>query len=350
MYPETWRGNTNVNLSLSIMAKLNNPLQGVINLLVLVSGFIQKGISGIRKKFSQKDFLPITYVALKDLKVDPKYQRLINLTFISKAKVFDPKLVKPLSVYRRPNGDLFIVDGQHTACLAGVYVEDPDNFELPCQIQDHPNNFTLEECEEKEAEYFTRFNYLRNNVGTIEKLRAEIARGVKSALTTLGQLEALKVHVQGIGDESGPEVQGYKMLKTSLGKYGVSYTKRAVDLCKYHLDKGNWTKPLDGSIILGLSAAYHFVDNYLGEAQKNKNFIDYLSGNLTKKTVKDLKYKTAGQLQDVLILEKIIEHYNDGVGYGANPGPTVGMDGKNSLFSQWKEDEIHNKPQSDEND
>ena len=71
MYPETWRGNTNVNLSLSIMAKLNNPLQGVINLLVLVSGFIQKGISGIRKKFSQKDFLPITYVALKDLKVDP---------------------------------------------------------------------------------------------------------------------------------------------------------------------------------------------------------------------------------------------------------------------------------------
>ena len=73
-------------------------------------------------------------------------------------------------------------------------------------------------------------------------------------------------------------------------------------------------------------------------------------GHLTKKTVKDLKYKTAGQLQDVLILEKIIEHYNDGVGYGANPGPTVGMDGKNSLFSQWKEDEIHNKPQSDEND
>ena len=101
-------------------------------------------------------------------------------------------------------------------------------------------------------------------------------------------------------------------------------------------------------MILGLTAAFHFSDNYLGEALKNKNFIDYLSGNLTKKSIKDWKYKTAGQLQDVLILEKILEHFNDGVGYGANPGPTIGTEKKDSLFSQWKDDEIHNKPQSND--
>ena len=71
--------------------------------------------------------------------------------------------------------------------------------------------------------------------------------------------------------------------------------------------------------------------------------MNYLSGHLTKKTVKDLKYKTAGQLQDLMILEKIIEHYNDGVGYGVVTGPTIGVEKKDSLFSQWKDDDIHNK-------
>ena len=102
------------------MAKLSDPLQGAIELLVLVRGFIKKGISGLKKEFTRNNFLEIKYIALKDLKVDPKYQRLINLNFIQKAQKFDPLLVKPLSVFLRPNGDLFIVDGQHTACLAAL--------------------------------------------------------------------------------------------------------------------------------------------------------------------------------------------------------------------------------------
>lgn len=325
------------------MAKLNNPLQRVMNLLVLVSGFIKKGIAGVRKKVQRSEFLEVVYVPLKDLKIDPKYQRLINLTFIEKAKVFDPKLVKPLSIFKRPNGDLFIADGQHTACLAAMYVEDAENFELPCQIQVHPVDFTQEQCEEAEAEYFKRFNFLRNNVGTIEKLRADIAQGLEYALNMLNKLESLGIHVQGIGDESGEEVFGYKMLSTSIGKYGVSYTKKAVDLCKFHLAKGKMTKPMDGSMIFGLAAAFHFADNYLGKEQRYDSFIKYLSGNITLRTVKEWKNKTAGQIQDELMLEKFIEHYNDGVGYGNSPGPTIGMVKKNCLFDQWKDDAIHNK-------
>ena len=325
------------------MAKLSDPLQGAIELLVLVRGFIKKGISGLKKEFTRNNFLEIKYIALKDLKVDPKYQRLINLNFIQKAQKFDPLLVKPLSVFLRPNGDLFIVDGQHTACLAALYVQDSDIFELPCQIQEHPKHYTIEKCQSAEADYFKRFNYLRNNVGAIEKFRVEISQGRSAALKLLNQLQSLEVHIQGIGDDTNKEVHGFKQLKASLGKYGMSYNKRAVDLFKFHIEKGNWTSPIDGSMIFGLAAAYHFANFYLGDSQKVKSFMDYLSGHLTKKTVKDLKYKTAGQLQDLMILEKIIEHYNDGVGYGVVTGPTIGVEKKDSLFSQWKDDDIHNK-------
>ena len=61
---------------------------------------------------------------------------------------------------------------------------------------------------------------MRNNVSTIEKLRADIARGVEYATTMLEKLQSLNVHVQGIGDEAGEEVFGYEKLKTSLSKYG----------------------------------------------------------------------------------------------------------------------------------
>jgi len=331
------------------MTNLLNPWQGVMKLLSLVAGFIQAGISGIRKKFTKDDFLPVVYIRLGDLKVDKKYQRLVNLNFIKKAKKFRPELVKPLTVFKRPNGDLFIVDGQHTACLAGVYVEDAENFELPCQVQVHPADFTPEQCEEKEAEYFKEFNFLRNNVGTIEKLRADIARGVQYALTMLSNLQVLGVHVEGIGDESGDELFGYEKLKVCIGKYGNSYTKRAVDLCKYHNKRREsikWKKPLDGSMVYGLAAIYHFIDNYVGKGDKAKGINEYLSNQLALKTVTDWKFKTAGVVQDELIAERIVKHFNDAIGFGSINAPTIGVDEKDSLFQNWLLDPVHGKKET----
>ena len=335
-----------------------NPWQGVMTLLSLVDGFIKVGISGIRKKFARENFLEVEYIELKNLKVDKKYQRLINLNFIKKAKEFRPKLVKPLSVFKRPNGDYFIVDGQHTACLAGVYVEDSENFKLPCQVQPHPLTFTIEQCEEAEATYFKEFNFLRNNVSTIEKLRADIARGVEYATNMLEKLQSLNVHVQGIGDETGEEVFGYEKLKTSLGKYGSTYTKMAVELIRYHVGNKNskWKKPkdFDGSMILGLAAAYHFNDVYLGDAGKSKGFQEYLIRIIAAKDVATWKTKTAGQVQDLLLLEKILEHYNSVIELDAGilDAPKIGMKEKSeSLFNQWLGDPIHgNGKESEDSD
>ena len=75
-----------------------------------------------------------------------------------------------------------------------------------CQIQNHPAHFTTEQCEKAEAEYFKKFNFLRNNMGAIEKLRTDILRaGVDSALKIEQQLISLGVHIQCIGDVNGHE-------------------------------------------------------------------------------------------------------------------------------------------------
>ena len=87
------------------------PLQ---NLLQLLHKFnLAKIVKG--KKTTQHSFTPVEYYPIKELFTDPKYQRLINQGFIKKAKVFNPKLARPLVLARRPDGQLVIIDGQHTS-------------------------------------------------------------------------------------------------------------------------------------------------------------------------------------------------------------------------------------------
>ena len=336
------------------MAKLTKPLEAVMNVLSLVAGFIAQGISGVRKRFTQDDFLPVVYVPIKDLKVDPKYQRLINTGFIRKAKEFDPLLVKPLSVFQRPNGDKMVVDGQHTTVLAATYVEDPENFELPCQIQYHPADFTIAQCEKAEAAYFKRFNSLRNTVSAVAKLRSDIAQGAQYALDVEESFKSLGVHVEGIGasDDGSNAVHGYANLKVAIGKYGNTHTKTAIDLYKRHnaVRNNKWNSPLNGGMILGLAATYHFLDNYVGDGKKREGFLEFLNNRIAKRGVDKYILKTAGPQMDVLVLEKVLTRYNDLVEDEVLDYPSIGMEKDNSQWKKWKEDPIHGSPKDETED
>ena len=333
---------------MTILKPLRAVVTSVMAALSLVDRFIQQGISGARKTFSEKRndlFLPTVYIKLSELKVDSKYQRLINTNFIKKAKEFDPYLVKPLSVFERPNGDLMVVDGQHTCVLAGIYVQDPDEFELPCQIQTHPPHFTTEECEVAEANYFKRFNSLRNIVSGVAKLRADLAQKAKYAIQLESNFIALGVHIEQIGadDDGSNGVKGFNQIKWSISKYALTYTAQAIDLYKRLNANKNFKgwKTLNGGTIFGLTALFHFIDNYVGEGQKRTDLLDYLNNHLAKLSESKITEKTVGAQQEILIGEQILERYATAatiLGYSA-----IGMDKETSVFTQWKSDKIHFK-------
>ena len=318
-----------------------------IRLIDLAKDFESQGIVGVRKKVEKEDFLPIQYIPLKNLKIDPKYQRLINRVFIKKAKEFDSLLVKPLSVFLRPNGELMIADGQHSGVLAAIYCEDPENFAVPCQVQEHPEHFTDEECVEAEVSYFKRFNYLRNNPSAVAKLRADIAQGAEYALTLQDQFSTLGIHVEGIGsnDNGYNGVRGYTQLRVAIQKYGMTYVVQAVNTYKKHISNKLWNKPLNGAMILGLTGAYHFKDTQLGEGDKSACFGEYLSDKLGLTTVNDFINRTAGNMQDVLIVGRFVQEYNSCIKYKqiGNKYLTIGADKDNSLWKSWVDDEIHRR-------
>ena len=328
---------------------LLNPLNAVRSALQtaiqLANKLVQRGISGIRKRFSRKSFIPVQFIKLEDLKIDSKYQRLINTNFIKNAKEFRPTLVKPLSVFLRPDGDYVVVDGQHTCVLAATYVEDPSEFELPCQVQEHPSEFTLEECLEAEAKYFSDFNSTRTNMSSVALLRADLAQGKKYAVRIDENFKKLEVHVELIGAEDDGEnsVKGYRGLKDAISKYGLTYTGRAIQFYKRQNSQSKFKgwKRLDGSMILGLTAVFHLLDNVKGIDQKATDLTNYMVEHLCKKSVNEITHKTAGMLQDILIVERVLDWYNTAADVCSYV--KIGTEKDNSILSQWKDDPIHKK-------
>ena len=334
------------------MATITKPLTAVVNVLSVALGYIANKIipQGIRKAFNNEGpdgpFIPVTYIPLKDLTVDPKYQRLINTNFIRKAEEFKPEFVKPLSVFERPDGTLVVVDGQHTSVLAATYVQDPEDFKLPCQIQVHPSNFSIDQCEKAEAQYFKEFNTLRNKVSAVAKLRADIAQGAEYALDLEEKFKALNIHVELIGapDDGANGVQGYDKLKAALAKYGTTFVRKAIEtykgnnrdtskLCK-------WSKPLNGGFIFGLAAAYSFLDNLsvTNSGDRYDNFNTFLNTAIKHFTIDSFTINTAGPIQDILILEQILKVY-----LVLSPGSGWASIGEKS-WSDWRFDKgIHGR-------
>lgn len=338
---------------MTIIEALAVPKSVLQTAIQLANKFVKRGVSGLRKAFSSKSFIPVEYIKLKDLNIEAKYQRLINTNFIKNAKEFRPTLVKPLSVFLRPNftcpsypGDYVVVDGQHTCVLAATYVEDPDNFELPCQVQVHPADFTIEECLEAEAKYFTDFNSSRTNMSAVALLRSDLAQGRKYAVRMEENFRKLGVHVELIGaDDNGKNgVSGYRGLKDAIAKYGIEHTFDAIELYRKLISNKEFKtwKSLDGCVILGFTALFHFINTKSGLDKKGTDLLDYIETYLCiTETPKTLTTKTAGVIQDILIVERILALYKPvcpALGYAK-----IGTTESDSVFEVWKKHDVHNK-------
>jgi len=85
-----------------IFNALKNTMQTLVEIGEVVTGFAINVKKQVKTKVTRDFFTPITYIKVKNLLTDKKYQRLINEKFIEKAKGFDPDLARPLVVAKRP--------------------------------------------------------------------------------------------------------------------------------------------------------------------------------------------------------------------------------------------------------
>lgn len=112
-----------------------------------------------------------------DLQVDPAYQRSAetssSLTLIRRiAMHWDWGLFQPLTVARRADGSLWIVDGQHRAAAAKLRC---DMYDLPCVV-------TSYDSAGDEAAAFVSLNSNRRPLNAVEVWKAALAAGDEEAV------------------------------------------------------------------------------------------------------------------------------------------------------------------------
>jgi len=306
---------------------------GLVSLLDLANNL---GIVGLTRIIKRDDYPPVVWVKLKDLFVDEKYQRLLNESMIKNAGTFNPTLFRPLLVYRRPDGKLAIVDGQHESCIGAIYTKNSAETEVLAQILDHDSNATVDECVEEEAQLFKGVNTNRTNVSQVAQLRSDIAAGVKEAIEIQDTLIELGVHIEKIGDPNGYSVKGYAKLMEAVGTYELGPVKEAIEYYNKLLTstksqskwKTNKNITLQGSMIGGLAAVIYLKNSLNRGTARRTGLVNFIESELiaNKLTPKELADKTAGNAQFVLIARRFIDEYRSALAYGAIEGATIGED------------------------
>ena len=272
-----------------------------------------------KHSFNKDEYLPIVFLKAGLLFVDKNFQRLLAEKPIRGAKRYDADLVRPLYVFKRPDGKYSVADGQHQTVIGIIHTTLGEDLELPCQVREHPKHFTLEECLKVEAEFFKKLNFRRRNVGKVDKLRADIAIGDEIALGIEEKLNDMNVRIENIGAENGIEVYGYDKIMEAHLKYGLSNVLEAIKLYTSFQKNPKATKwndvdkPLKGGLIGGLSAVFYLLNTHLGDGDKAYALSTYVKDYLwrTKPTDKNsIMENTAGVKQDVLIARRIIDRCN----------------------------------------
>jgi hypothetical protein len=125
----------------------------------------------------------LVWIDPKKLQVDSRYQRLLDEGRANgMAKGFDYSAIKTINVSERPNGDLFITDGQHTVGAA-----------IACNIAKLPCYVCKIASVALEAHAFDLINGGRKSVSAWFRHRAKVAAGDKGAVAIQGIIDSFGI-------------------------------------------------------------------------------------------------------------------------------------------------------------
>lgn len=208
-------------------------------------------------------------VPVARLSVDPSYQRATDgeasrRIIIGMVKKWDWSLCQPLVVARRPDGDLYILDGQHRHAGA---VERGDIHFLPCVVL---SSLGIEE----EARTFVELNTRRQRLTQAEVFHGMLAAGDPDAKQVAQLLETTDWRVRRGSNTAayGPgELECAPMLVRVLGTKGVHPIRFGLAALRAAYPE----KPVRVAATL-LKALFEIFDRMDGEGLSTANVVNTL--------------------------------------------------------------------------
>jgi hypothetical protein len=242
------------------------------------------------------------WIDVSKLSIDDGYQRSKKSAHISRiAKQFDSRVFGAVSVGRRPDSSLFVIDGQQRLAAA-VRV---GMTSVPCMVFDVTND-------REEASLFTEINKGRKNITPFEQWKADLHAHDPVAIAVRGIVEATGYRVvNGQTDYGVQNVKGliaeYKIDKdvfrdvwsllaeihngssiTDLMLRAMCLVERAARKSKLTMITEEHLKTIRKLGVHGINNAMNNAVGYLGDnnpSTRAKGIIKAINGRKTKNTL-----------------------------------------------------------------
>lgn len=285
----------------------------------------------VEETYGEITFLPGTtgdkpqfrLIALRDLAAETKFQRYLTPTVVKKAKQFNYALARPPVVYARPDGSYSIIDGQHTCVMA--YKGNGADFEINCEVHEHPKDRSIVDCLKKEAEHFDKLNTARKNLSKLETIRAGLLYDVEEAIKFNNMLSELRLHIEGLGDTSffGYRIDKVTKLEWAVAKFDKKYVRQAVDFLR-DVDEKHWKRGhVNGSLIMTMSAVFKLLDELNG-GKRGKALATFLDKHFHNTSPNEWNKASNGTFGYIIVARRLVDAINMFIKNGVIEGASIG--------------------------
>ena len=281
------------------------------------------------------EYTELTRAEVLALVPEEKYQRLISASSLKKQGQMNWSLLLPMVIAIRPDSvpeserGSRVIDGQHKGIkYLQSGVEDP----YMSAVIRHPEGYTLQQCEEAEAQIFTELNTFRKKLTKLEEIRAGVVWKVPEALWVQQVLMSLDLVVDGTfgavrddeDDEENKkdppmELKGfYQFWFMTIDYNSENFDKivRGHNLWKKLFPKA---KHLNGTALRSIVLLQEFIDTLTNG--RKKKFYDYITKVLSQiisqdGLVKPYTDRKSNRYVLYYVLDKYAE-YADAQGFAA---------------------------------
>lgn len=242
------------------------------------------------------EYIKLTRDEVLELVPEEKYQRLISASSLKKQGQMNWSLLLPMVIAIRPDSvpeserGSRVIDGQHKGIkYLQSGVEDP----YMSAVIRHPEGYTLQQCEEAEAQIFTELNTFRKKLTKLEEIRAGVVWKVPEALWVQQVLMSLDLVVDGtfgaVRDDEDDEENKKDPPMELKGFYQFWFM--TVDYNSENFDKivrghNLWkklfpkAKHLNGTALRSIVLLQEFIDTLTNG--RKKKFYDYITKVLSQ--------------------------------------------------------------------
>ena len=274
----------------------------------------------IRDAFKGLDIdVPTSYIGKKlqykmmhvdDFKICKDYQRHISPSAIKKGGKLDLSKLTPIVTCKRPDGDFFVVDGQHRTLRV---IHSDYNEKVPVVIYEHEKDATIAECREVEAKLFFELNSLAKKPTKLDEVRSGISMKESKSMRIYDALIALDAKCDNIGylGDDALEVQVFSHFYICINSDYKDDLASVLRGWKFYkkLFRRDTKKYINGYMLRACCLLLEF-QNELSNGRLTR-FSEYVYNVWSKKTIKSITRGRATIYSPQYILDDLINDFND---------------------------------------